>query len=189
MKTQLISQPLFLALLVLAAAALAGCGSCKPGGPPGDPLAYNLTVAAGESLKGSSVIVDVVGVNPSELPRWQTKSLKDYFGKDDPLRADALKATHTFLPGQQAPFVLAKTNAIWKKWLGPGAGVQDLIIIADLPGVYPEGKVGNQDPRRQRIPLCKCYWPSGTKDLKVEVQAGGVKIVTLPREGYPPPPF
>ncbi len=186
MKTQKLVPRLLLTVTALTLASfVAGCGSCKPGKPPGPPLTYDLKVSPGDSLKDSSVEVDIVGVNPSELQKWQTYSLKKYFKAGDPLRQDAMKVTASFLPGQQAPFTLKKTDPLWGKWFK--AGVQDLVVIADLPGVYEEGKIGSQDPRRQRVLLCKCYWPAKTQNLDIKVQASGVTIVTTPRTGYPLP--
>lgn len=182
MKSYIVFQRLALASLVLATAVLAGCSSCKPGGPPGAPQTYNLNIIPGESLKDSSVVVDVVGINQSELPKWQSYSLKDYFKPGDPVRQDASKFTAEFVPGKQSTVVLKKTDPLWDKWLKSGA--QYLVLVADLPGVYKEGKAGSQDPRRQLIPLCKCYWPDKTSSIDVKVQAGGVSLVTPPREGW-----
>jgi hypothetical protein len=182
MKAPGSSQRFLLALLVLAAGAFVGCSSCKPGGPPGPPLTYNVTIAPGDSLKDSSVVVDVVGINQSELPKWQTYSVKDYFKPGDPVRHDAAKFTAEFVPGKQAPVVLKKTDPLWEKWKRSGA--QYLVVIADLPGVYKEGKPGGQDPRRQLVPCCQCYWPDKTSDLEVRVQASGLSLVTVMREGW-----
>jgi hypothetical protein len=166
-----------LALLLFAA----GCSSCKPGAGGGAAQAYNLKVVPGDSLKDSSVVVDVIGLHQSELQLLQTYSLKKYFKPGDKVRGDLSKQTITFLPDKQTPFELKKTDPLWKKWLAEG--VQYVVVIADLPGVYEEGKNGSQDPRRQMVPLCKCYWPGGNKDLTLEVRAGGVRVVTVPREG------
>jgi hypothetical protein len=171
-----------LALLLAAAGGVAGCSSCKPGKSNGAAQSYNLKITPGESLKDSSVVVDVVGINPSELQKWQSYSLKKYLKPGDALRQDAAKTTANFLPGQQTPFVIKKTDPIWDQWLKSGA--QYLVVIADLPGVFEEGKAGTQDPRRHLIPLCKCYWPGGVKELEAKVQAGGVSLVTGPREGW-----
>ena len=173
---------LLLVLMALGTGVFAGCKSCKPGGPPGPALSYNLTITPGDSLKDSSVLVDVVGINPSELPKWQTYSIRDYFTPNDPVRQDAVKFTAEFVPGKQNPITLKKGDPLWNKWMKSGA--QYLVVLADLPLVSKEGKVGSQDPRRQLIPLCKCYWPDNTSDLDVKVQAGGVSLVNAPREGW-----
>ena len=172
-------QTLLLLLSALTVAALAGCSSLKGGGSLGKPRAYNLKVVPGESLRQSSATVDVVGINPSELEKWRNYSLRDYFRPGDPLRTDAMKATVNFVPGRQEPLLLKTTDPIWNKWLK--SGVQYVVVVADLPGVFPEGKAGSQDPRRQLVPLGKKCW--NTTDLEVKVQAGGVTVVTTPREG------
>jgi hypothetical protein len=182
MKALLIPRAFLLALLALACGAFAGCSSCKPGGSPGPAQSYNLKLSPGDSLKDSSVVVDVVGINQSELPKWQSYSIKDYFKPGDAVRQDAARFTAEFVPGKQNPAVLKKTDPLWDKWTK--SGVQYLVVIADLPGVYKEGKVGSQDPRRQLIPCCKCYWPDKTADLEVRIQAGGVSLVTTLREGW-----
>ena len=188
MKAHHITRRLVWALsLAVVAAFAAGCSSCKPGSPPGPALSYDLQITPGESLKGSSVVVDVVGINQSEIQKWQTYSLRKYWKPADPLRQDATKFTVSFLPGDQSPSLLTKTNQIWGKWLK--SGVQYLVVVADLPGVYDEGKIGSQDPRRQMIPICKCYWPDKTQKLDFKVQAGGVTVNTMPREGWLLPPW
>ncbi len=159
-----------------------GCSSCKPGKSPGPPLTYDLKVSPGESLKDSSLEVDVVGVGPSDLERYKTYGVKKYFKPGDPLRADAPKHTIKFVPGNQKTEIIPKTAPIWSTWQKSGA--QYLVVLADIPGIGDEGKVGTQDPRRQLVPLCECYWPNKTKELEVKVQAGGVSIVTIPREGW-----
>jgi hypothetical protein len=182
-QARISSQYLFLTVFTLALTALLGCSSSKAGRPAGKARAYNLKLVPGESLKESSATVDVVGVNPSELEKWRNYSIKEYFRPGDPLRTDAQKATVSFVPGRQEPLVLKTTDPIWNKWLK--AGVQYVVVVADLPGVFPEGKVGSQDPRRQLVPLGKKCWD--TSDLEVKVQAGGVTVVTTPREGCSPP--
>ncbi len=158
-----------------------GCSGCKPGAGGGAARGYNLSLVPGASLKDSSVVVDIIGIQQSELQLLQTYSLKKYFKPGDTVRIDLVKTNVTFLPDKQTTFVLKRDDPLWDKWLAQG--VQYVVLIADLPGVYEEGKNGSQDPRRQLIPICKCYWPSGTKDLTAEIRAGGVRVVTVPREG------
>ena len=188
MKPNFRLEHLFLAAFVAGVACFsAGCSSCKPGKSAGEPLKYNVVVTPGASLADKSAQVDIVGLSPSDMPKWQSYSLKKYFSPGDPLRKDALKVTAEFTPGQQKPFTLAKADPIWDRWLK--SGVQQLVVIADLPGGFEEGKAGSQDPRRQVVPLCTCYWPDKTTNLTVEVPASGVKLTTLTREGWALPPW
>src|SRR5262245_49481707 len=85
-------------LLILPVFLLAGCSSCKPGKGAGKPKVYTLKVAPAESLKDSSVEVDVIGIHPSDLERYKTYSIKKYFRAGDLLRQDASKITARFVP-------------------------------------------------------------------------------------------
>jgi hypothetical protein len=182
MKTIAFAQRCFLGLGMFAALALfSGCSSCKPGKDEGAATAYNFKVSPGDSLKDGSFTVDIIGLQQSELQLLQNYSLKKYWRPGDPVRQDLAKLTVEFVPGKQEPFLIQKKDPVWKKWIG--SGVQYVAVVADLPGIYEEGKVGSQDPRRQLVPICKCYWRSGVKELDVEVRAGGVRVVTVPREG------
>ncbi len=168
--------------LMASAAFLAGCGTCKPGKSPGPPLAYNIKISPGDSLRDSSLEVDLIGIHPSDLERYRTYSVKKYFKPGDPLRADASKFTVKFVPGQQNVATLPKNHTLWSAWMK--AGVQYIVVLADIPGVADEGKPGTQDPRRQLIPICECYWPNKTQELEIKVQAGGVNLTNTPREGW-----
>jgi len=163
-----------------------GCSSCKPGGPPGKPEAYNLHVTLDKALKDSSVEVDVIPVSASDLERLKTYSVNKYWQAGDSMRADLPKISFNFLSGNDLGRVLTMKDPKWQQWTK--SGVQYLVILADLPGVYQVGMIGSQDPRRQLLPICQCYWPSGTKDLAVDVQASGVRITTPPRPGQTLPP-
>ena len=174
------------ASLVGLVVVFAGCNSCKPGGGPGKSQAYNLHVTLDKALKDSSVEVDVMAVNSYDLERLKTYSLNKYWQAGDPMRADLPKTSFSFLSGNDLERVLKATDPKWQQWTK--SGVQYLVILADLPGVYQEGMTGSQDPRRQILPICECYWPPKTKDILVEVQASGVRIITPPRPGQTLPP-
>lgn len=171
--------------LVGLALVFAGCSTCKPGGSPGKPLAYNLHIKLSSALKESSVVVDVIPADEYDLERLRTYSINKYWQADDPMRKDLTKVSFSFVSGNHLDREIKATDPRWKKWIKSGA--QYLVIIADLPGVYQD-RSGSQDPRRQMLPICRCYWPSGTKDLTVEVQASGVRVVTPPRVGQSLPP-
>jgi hypothetical protein len=173
MKNRL-SQFTLSGLALLLAAALTGCETCKPGkqGPIGR---YSLDITLDESLKNNSVIVDVVGVNPSNLPRWEAYDMSKYWKEGDPMRNDADKLVLNFVSGQALSRNIPATDAIWDKW--KAKGVTHVLVLADLPGVHAS-RPGSQDARRQILGLDKCNWPDGTKGLSVQVQRSGMLVLT-----------
>jgi hypothetical protein len=156
------------------AVSLSGCGSCKPG-KPGPIGRYAIEVALDESLKSGSVIVDLVGVNPSTLPRWEAYDMGKYWGEGDPMRRDADKVVLNFVSGQSLTNSMASTDAHWDKW--KATGVTHVLVLADLPGAQVS-KPGGQDARRLILPLDECSWPAKTKTLKVLVQRSGMVVLT-----------
>jgi hypothetical protein len=162
---------------VILAGAFTGCESCKPG-KPGPIGKYGVDVALDESLKASSVIVDLVGVNGSNLPRWEGYDMSKYWKENDPMRRDADKVVLNFVSGQSLKQSIAITDPKWDQW--KAKGVTHVLVLADLPG-QQASKSGNQDARRQILPLDKCNWPSGTKSLSVLVQRSGIVAVTPSR--------
>jgi hypothetical protein len=171
--------------LVALATVFAGCSTCKPGGGPGKPLAYDLHVNLSPALKDSSVVADVIPANEYDLARLRTYSINQYWQPDDSMRQGLNKVTFSFVSGQDLNREIKATDPRWQKWIKSGA--QYLVIVADLPGVYQD-LPGSQDPRRQILPICKCYWPAGTKDLVVNVQSSGVSVMSAPRVGMSLPP-
>lgn len=165
---------------------LTGCASCKPGGNPGPPLAYNLQIQLSDSLKDSSVIVDVIGAGPLDLERLRTYSVNKYWKPGDSLRTDLPQASFNFVAAEKLTQTLNASDPKWKQWIS--SGTQYLVVIADLPGVFEDGKPGSQDQRRQIVPICKCYWPDKTKELVIRVQPSGVSVASAPRPGQVLPP-
>jgi len=102
------------------------------------------------------------------------------------LRQDLSKTNFSFVASGHLQSTLPARDPKWKQWKKDG--IQYLVIIADLPGVFDDGKSGSQDPRRQLLPICKCYWKSWTRNIPVEVQASGVRVLAVPREGQVLPP-
>jgi len=156
---------------------LAGCETCKPG-KPGPIGRYNIEVNLDESLKTSSVIVDLVGVNASSLPRWEAYDMAKYWKEGDAMRRDGDKVVLNFVSGQALTNKLASTDAQWDKW--KGKGVTHLMVLADLPGA-PASRPGTQDARRQILALDQCNWPAKTTGLKVLVQRSGMVVLTPTR--------
>jgi hypothetical protein len=161
-------------LLVLLAVGWTGCSSCKPG-KPGPIGRYNVDVALDESLKTGSVLVDLVGANPSTLPRWEAYDMSKYWKEGDPMRRDADKVVLNFVSGQTLTNALAVTNPQWDKW--KATGVTHLVVLADLPGAQAS-RPGSQDARRLILPLDECTWQSSTKVLKILVQRSGMVVLT-----------
>jgi hypothetical protein len=177
MKKRLVMRLVAGGMLLALAAVLDGCSSCKPG-KPGPVGKYAIDVSLDESLKSSSVLVDLVGVNPSGLPRWEAYDMNKYWREGDLMRHDADKVVLNFVSGQTLTNSLSVTNAIWDRW--KSQGVSYVLVLADI-SVRGESRPGNQDPRRQILSLGKCQWPSGTKALNVLVQRSGIKVLTPAR--------
>ena len=70
---------------------------------------------------------------------------------------------------------LAVSDAQWDKW--KSKGVSYVMVLADLPGALT-ARPGNQDARRQILPLDQCNWPDQTGTLKVLVQRSGIVVLT-----------
>jgi hypothetical protein len=169
-------KSLFAASLFSACAVLlAGCSSCKPG-KPGPIGKYNVEIVLDDSLKSSSVVVDLVGVGVGNLSRWQSYDMSQYWSPRDPLRTDAQKVTMNFISGKSLTNSLSITNAVWDKWKARGA--THLVVLADLPSVGLRSQQGNEDARRLVLPLDECSWPNKTKTLSVLVQRSGIVTVT-----------
>jgi hypothetical protein len=161
----------FASLLVVM---LSGCTFCRAG-KPGPLGTYTIEVSLDESLKSSSVIVDLVGVNPSNLPRWEAYDMAKYWREGDAMRRDGDKVVFNFVSGQATTQTLAIKDARWKQW--QAKGVTHVLVLADLPGTIAS-RPGNQDARRQILSLDKCNWPGGTKELKLLVQRSGIVVLT-----------
>jgi hypothetical protein len=160
--------------MMLLAAFVAGCGSCKPG-KPGPMGRYSIDVSLDESLKTSSVIVDLVGANPSSLPRWEAYDMGKYWKEGDPMRRDADKVVLNFVSGQSLTNSLSMTDSQWDKW--KATGVTHVVVLADLPGAQVS-RPGSQDARRLVLPLDQCSWVGKPKTLKVLVQRSGMQVLT-----------
>ena len=151
------------------ALAFSGCKSCGP-------RPYNIQVDLDPSLRGKSVLVDVVGVNPPSVQRWDNYSMSSYWREGDPLRRDNAsdRVSFSFVSGDAASKTLSVTNAQWKAWLGKG--VNNIFVLADLPGPHQD-KPGDADDRRLKLPIDSCYW-SKTNTLNILVQQSGLKVLT-----------
>jgi hypothetical protein len=170
----------FASALAVLAILFQGCSSCKPG-QPGPTGKYNIQVGLASSLKDSSMLVDLVGVNPASLPSWEAYSMTKYWQTGDARRNDALdKYTIDFVSGKSLTNGLSITNPVWSKWMA--RGVTHVVVIANLPGAPSADKPGSQDPRRQILPLDKCSWAKGADTLNLMVQQSGIEVLTPTRQ-------
>ena len=177
MKKRILRPLVATGFLVLLAVVFSGCTFCKAG-KPGPFKAYTVEVALDDSLKTSSVIVDLVGVNKAGLARWEAYDMAKYWKEGDPMRNDARKTVLNFVSGQSLSQKLDATDPLWQEW--KKQGVTHVLVLADLPGSHVS-KPGNQDARRQILPVDKCSWPGGTKVLNVQVQRSGIVVLTPSR--------
>jgi len=146
-----------------SAFALAGCGN------------FNISTKAQEELAGKTVTVHMIGVNPSELERWKTYSVTQYFRPGDPLRESAVAGGYArvmnFGPSNPNPQELKKDDEIWRKWHSRHG--ENIVVLACLPGYSDkDDKAGSADPRRLILPMSTsqwrwAYWGKDTVDLEI----------------------
>jgi hypothetical protein len=172
MKSNFAKQFSLLAATVTVAFILTGCKS--------GPVPFDVSIQMDSSFSGQTVPVDLVGVNSNQRRQWEEKSVTDYWGDADPLRASARKKTLEFTePGSTKN--LTADDDIWTRWIAEG-GAGDLFVIADIPGMgKPNDAPGDADPRRRILPLNAKAWVKGTDELKVIITRGGLEVVTRQR--------
>ncbi|HRE08336.1 MAG TPA: hypothetical protein PKX00_22145 [Opitutaceae bacterium] len=167
--------PLLVRLLLWTSPALLalGLGGCAT---PPKPSAYTIEVTLDPALAGTSLQVDVVGANElSDLPKWQTYSVTEYWQPGNAFRRDARKATLAFGRGRPDTQSLAVDDPKWAEWLRTGA--LHLVLIADLPGPVSD-QTGNADPRRLILPLDRAAWDRKLQKLQIVVQESGLRLMT-----------
>ncbi|MGE9296494.1 MAG: hypothetical protein ACQKBV_09435 [Puniceicoccales bacterium] len=159
----------FLIVLLALTAFFTGCSSP-------DPRPYNVDLDANQNLGSSTVRVDLIGISSSDANRLMGYPIDKYWDPSNPLRQSLQKKTFVFGEGQPTTHVLAIDDPIWNEWLSRGA--DQLLIIADLPGVFKEGS----DLRRLVIPLDLYRWPNGwfwrTKTIDLQIQAPLIQLKT-----------
>jgi hypothetical protein len=164
------SSPLpLIACLFSAVVLLAGCATLPK------PQAYNIKVVLDPSMVGRSFQVDLIGANKvSDLPKWESYSVTEFWQPDNVVRRDARKATLQFGRGRPDTQVFPANDPRWTEWLSTGALY--LVVIADLPGSWTD-RPGNADPRRVILPLDKAEW--GKADtIEFRIQSSGISLIT-----------
>jgi hypothetical protein len=152
---------------------LAGCSSAP------EPHNYDLRIELDPSLAGSSIQMDLIGANAvSDLPKWQSYSVTEYWQPGNVMRHDADKAVVQFGQGKPNVQVFASTDPAWNRWLTTGALY--LVVLVDLPGISSD-REGNADPRRLILPLDRAEWPGGVNTIALKVQESGIRLLTPKR--------
>jgi hypothetical protein len=162
----------FLLGLIFSGALLLGSGCTSA------PQAnrYSIKFELAPSLVGSSIQVDLIGANAvSDLPKWQTTSVTEYWQPDNSQRRDAEKAVLQFGPGKDNVQIFSGNDAIWNRWISTGA--MYLVVLVDLPGIAKD-REGNADPRRLTLPLDGKKWPSDLTTVDLRVQESGIRLLT-----------
>jgi len=143
----------------LGALLLSGCASNLS----------SVQMTAAPSIAGASVQVDVIGVGT------QNQSVADYpvgryWEQGGSVPSAEPKKSFRFGPGEPDMQAISANDPIWKLW--QTAGVKELLVIADLPGVFPDVSP-DMDPRRKVLPMA-----SKKPSVAVTLDRSGVDVST-----------
>jgi hypothetical protein len=121
----------------------------------------------------AAVEVHLVGVNRTELPRWQGMSVSNYWSPSGEGRTPNEYTKVVRLGTGSTTVTINANDPIWKKWAS--AGKTDLVVLADLKGVR---ETGAADPRRHLVPIKRGRYASGIKQITIIVERNGVRLDT-----------
>ena len=142
--------------LLAATLGLALLTSCSAG-------LSTINLQGSSGVTQSSVLVDVVGINAN------TEGLKlapvPKYWQGGSAQAKGESKSFRFGPNSPQTYTLAATDPIWKHW--HDTGVKEIMVIADLPGVFPD-LPGDADARRKILPL------SGSATATITVDKSGL---------------
>jgi hypothetical protein len=157
--------------LLATALLLAACNSAPK------PAAQTITLALDKSLENTSLQVDIIGANAtSDLPKWESYSITEYWQPGNTTRRDTDRYTVDFGRGKPASQMISAIDAKWARWLQTGATY--VVVIADLPGVASDQQ-GNADPRRLILPLDAKQWKKDRKDpIEIQIKESGLHLLT-----------
>ena len=100
------------------------------------------------SVTAASVQVDVVGLNANNQTLKALPVPQYWRGANAQYKADA--KSFRFGPNSPQTYTVASTDPIWKHW--KDEGVKEVMVIADLPGVFTD-LPGDSDQRRKILPV------------------------------------
>lgn len=172
---------------IIAVLSLLFIPGCKP---------PEVRITIGPEFANSAIQIDFVRVPRKDVPSWMSLDVDAYFTPGNPLRAEALEKGMIFsvyygVPNK--PFIsrVEEDDPVWNQFdFNRGSTAQDfdIIILADLPGVHGTGE---QEIRREKIPLYAKAWPSTLWDrlllrgridsLAIEFTADGIRMDPAPQ--------
>jgi len=142
---------------------------------PAPTRRFNISVAVDPALAASSLQIDLIGVNASDLPKWRSLSVTEYWQPGDPKRRDAEKAVLDFRQGKKLVQVFPASDPLWQRWFSTGA--ENLVVLVNLTGLVTD-REGDADPRRLILPLEKRAWSSAVTTIELRVQESSIRLLT-----------
>jgi hypothetical protein len=158
-------------LVVGAAGLLTGCGSPRLG-------RYDLVVTPDASLREGQTLpplkVDVVGVKPTDVTKWQAYSVDVYFSGSDDFRNGFASSGKqlSFDAAADKPQTISAKDPIWETW--DKAGVRKVFVLANARTMRPP-QVG-VDARKAEIPMTTDRWD--VSKIDIVIRASGVDVTT-----------
>jgi len=172
-------------VLMMAFFAFMSVGCC---GRTKMNISVDIDDAYRKELGTRKIVVDIVGIGPSDHQRMESYSMTKYWEDKESIRSTLPIATLTLDPKVPGPTVLTADNPKWDIWL---AGANDknppfIYVLAQLPGTWDasKDKKGGEDQRRQLLPTGTCNWPDSAgkpPTVKLVVNSDRITILTIPQ--------
>ena len=164
-------KPLQLSALILGLTGLlaAGCASRKP-------IPWNVVMTKSTT---ATVPVDIIGIKSADKTEWEGRNITQYWDPTSPgyrVREEADKIPCN-LKLNEPTVVLDSSNPKWSEWFAHG--VDQLLIIANLPGDPAAFASGAADPRRRFLLLAKKDWsPAKKNTIEITVKSTQISVET-----------
>lgn len=165
---------------------ISGCLLCSSVGcaHPGEYFrSFDVSVSLDNTLRDNhgnmrTVEVDLVGVTDTDFPRWNDKSVNEYWTPNDPFHASADPGVLQFY-NDPGPKVFPSSDRHWTQWLNNDDKAKQLFAICFIAGdAHTDGGPGDQDPWRLVLPLDKLAWDSSVSTVDLVVTSRGILCLT-----------
>jgi len=169
---RLLTRAVYAALICAAAGILFGCAT----------PCYDVEVYLSPKIKDKyqvypSLELDLIGVNQTDLDRFDSLSVNDYFVPGNPFRDGMDHVTVYFSDDNSGPKVVKRDNPVWGKFGHRNA--DRLVLIVNLPGA--DQYKGKKNPCRVDIPLERSWWRYlffSYETKYIEVLPGGISLLS-----------